>query len=101
LENVKIDDCEDLISGDLRDTLNWYMNLFRMVVPIIVLVLGIVDFAAAMFSSREDNMKKNVEKFVKRLIIAVVIFLIPTLVNVLLDIANTVWGWNAGNCGIK
>lgn len=46
-------------------------------------------------------MKKAQSAFVKRLIVCVIVFLIPTFVNLLLDVANTVWGWNAGTCDIE
>lgn len=96
---VDVNECGDLINDDLKKILNQYMTWFRILVPIIVLILGTVDFAQAVFSSNEDGMKKAQSKFIKRLIIAVVIFLIPTFVNLLMDIANLVWGWNA-NCDI-
>lgn len=96
-----ITDCSDLISDDLRKILNKYFTLFRIIVPLIVIGLGIVDFAKAVFASKEDDMKKSQQSFMKRVIIAVAIFLIPTFVNLLMDVANTVWGWNTGTCGIE
>ena len=65
--------------------------MVKIGIPIILLVLGSLDFAQAVFASNEDGIKKAQGKFIKRLIIAVVIFLIPSVLQLLLGIANTVW----------
>ena len=98
---IDITSCDQLISDDLRKILNKYFLAFRILVPLAVLALGIIDFAKAVFVSKEDDMKKTQQTFIKRLIVAVAIFFIPTFVNLLLDVANTVWGWNAGTCEIE
>ena len=58
---------------------------------VLLIVLGILDFTKAIFSSSEDEMKKAQSKFMKRVLAAVLVFLIPTLVNLLLKIANGIW----------
>ena len=98
---IDITSCDDLISDDLRKILNKYFLAFRIIVPLLVLALGIIDFAKTVFVSKEDDMKKTQQTFIKRLIVAVAIFFIPTFVNLLLDVANTVWGWNTGTCEIE
>lgn len=98
---TEFSDCSELISDDLRTLLNKYFLAFRIIVPLLVLGLGSIDFAKAVFGSKEEDMKKSQTSFVKRLIVAVAIFFIPTFVNLLLDVANTVWGWNAGTCNIE
>lgn len=35
------------------------MKWIRMIVPILLIVFGIIDFATAVFSSKEDDMKKE------------------------------------------
>lgn len=99
--DTEFNDCTELISGDLRKILNKYFLAFRIIVPLLVLGLGSIDFAKAVFGSKEEDMKKYQTSFVKRLIVAVAIFFIPTFVNLLLDVANTVWGWNSGTCNIE
>ena len=51
------------------------------------------DVIKATFSKTEDDMKKAREKFIKRIIAAVLVFLVPIFVNLLLELANSVWGW--------
>ena len=48
----------------------------------------------------DDGMKKAQKAFMKRLIIAVAFFLIPSVLELLLNIANSVWGWNSGICNL-
>lgn len=97
-----IDNCEDLLGKDLVDELNSYMLYIKIAVPIIIIVMGSIDFGRAFLASDEDAMKKAQKRFIMRLIIGMVIFFIPTIINVLLDIADSVWKFTGGNgtCGI-
>ena len=83
-------DCETLLGDKLRDKIRSYLNIFKIAVPIILIGFGIVDFTKAVFSG-EDEMKKAQQAFVKRLFIALLIFLVPTIVNIILHLANKVW----------
>lgn len=91
---TEIKNCEDIFGEDdvLKDMLKVIISLIKIVVPIILIALGSLDFAQAVFASSEDKMKKAQSKFIKRILIAVVIFLIPSVLKFLLVIANGVWG---------
>ena len=92
----------DLIDKDIIDTLNEVMTYIRIGIPILLIGLIIFDFASAMFASSEDKMKKAQSKAIKRVIIAIIIFLVPTLINLILNIANDVWSnANFETCGLK
>ena len=96
-EKVKITSCEQLLGGEdgdtkLRDMLATLISIIRILVPIILLVLGSLDFAQAIFAGDEEKMRKAQKKFMKRLIIGIVIFLIPSVLKVILTIANSIWG---------
>lgn len=96
-----INSCEDLLGTEITGYLNIIWNLVKIGIPIILIVLGGIDFVQAIFAGKEDGMKKAQEKFIKRIIIAIIIFLIPTLLSFLLNIVNSIWG-NIGNdlCGM-
>ena len=68
------------------------MKVIRIAVPILLVVLGMTDFLRATFSDNEDNMKKDRDRFIKRIIAAIIVFIVPIFVNLVLNIANTVWG---------
>lgn len=95
-------DCKSLIGDDMVALINSGMNIVKIVVPIIVIGLGIVDIAKAVFASNDDDMKKAQKTFIKRLIIAVIIFFSPILVNFVIDVTNEAAGFaNSDTCGIN
>lgn len=97
----EIDECRDLFSDEFIGGVNKFLSIVRMVVPILLVVLGILDFTKAIFSSSEDAMKKAQAKFIKRIIAAIIVFLLPVLVNLLLDIANNIWEYiDPNSCNI-
>lgn len=96
-----IENCSDLIGGQTLMILQTGMNYIKIIVPILVIALGTFDIVKAVLSSTEDEMKKAQKMFVRRIIIAVLIFLTPYLINILIDITNSVAGIsNSGTCNI-
>lgn len=94
-------ECADILGTSGVQLLKTVKNIIFILVPIILLVLGSLDFAQAVFSQSEDGIKKAQQKFIKRLIIAVVIFLIPSILGIVLTIANRVWpNIDSSLCGI-
>ena len=105
-DEIEINSCEDFFGTDTEEgkklvqLLAMVKNLIFIIVPIIVVALTIVDFTKAIFAG-EDDMKKAQGKLFKRLLIAVVIFLIPTLIRLILWLANIVWpSISVDLCGI-
>ena len=89
-------DCKTLFGGDgedstLLDIIKFLFNAIKILVPIILLVLGSIDFIKAIFAQDEGAIKKAQATFIKRLIIAVAIFLIPSVLKALLNIASGIW----------
>lgn len=93
--------CEDLLGEELVGYIQQIVNIIKIVVPILLIVLGTIDFGKAIFVNDEGEMKKAQTKFIKRLIIAVAFFLVPTLITLLLNIAHSIWpSIEASVCGI-
>ena len=103
---ISYDSCAELFADDdgkkLLSILKKIYNLIRIAIPTLLIGLGILDFAKAIFSGDEDKMKKAQEKFIKRVIIGVCIFLIPTIISFILEIYNSVWDKKISTdfCGI-
>lgn len=94
-------DCETLIGEEIKGKIEKFATIIKIAVPIILITFGIIDFTKAMFSSDEEGMKKSQKTFIKRLAIAVLFFFTPTIVNLLLSIANKVWPFISPNgCGL-
>lgn len=92
---------EDESSKNLLKMIKTVITIIKVAIPILLIGLGIADFAKAVFAGKEDDMKKAQEKFIKRIIIAVCIFLIPSLLQFILNIANSIWGnISVDLCGI-
>lgn len=86
-----IDDCGDLFDDNLQKKINEIMDIVKILVPILLIVFGILDFTKAIFAGKEDNMKKNQKKFFKRIIAAILVFIAPIFINLILTLANEVW----------
>lgn len=88
-----IDTCEKLFGSDgkLVDILKSLLVVMRILVPIIIIGMGIVDMVQGIFASDEQQMKKAQSKFMKRLIIGVAFFMIPSVLKVLLTIGSLAW----------
>lgn len=83
--------CEEILGSSGVKILKTIKSIIFVVCPIILIVLGTLDFAQAVFAQSEDGIKKAQQKFVKRLIITVVIFLVPSVLQVILNLAHSIW----------
>ena len=68
----------------------------KYLIPVIVIVLGILDFIKAISADKDDEMKKAQGRFVKRLIAAALIFILPFIIEFVLD----KMGFGSNGCGI-
>ena len=55
--------------------------IFKIVVPILLIIFGMIDLGRAVIASKEDAIQKATTSLFKRLIAAVVIFFIPAIVG--------------------
>ncbi len=93
--------CEELISGELKEKLNFYLNILRIAVPILLIVYGVLDFCKAFLATEEGKMKEAQTRMIRRVLIGIAIFFIPTIINLILNVANQVWpSISGGNCGL-
>lgn len=90
-----------IFSDDLIELINDIMKWVRIIVPIMLIGFGIIDFTRATFSGKEEDMGKCKQKFIKRLIAAILVFFVPTLVELILHLANSVWSWISPETCIK
>jgi len=80
----------DIISSEFQQLLQWVLNVIKIAAPILVIILGSLDFIKVLFSSDPDKETKEAfKKFKNRLIAAVLLFLIPVILqfcmNIILD----------------
>lgn len=92
------DNCDESLFGDVntKDTPAWIINkilkYFRIIAPMIVLVLSALDFAKALVSSDDEVMQKNYKKLISRLILILALYFVPLIVDILLQIFGLTCG---------
>lgn len=93
-------DCQTLLGEKLINKIKSYVNIIKIAIPIILILFGIIDFTKAIFAG-EEEMQKAKKQFITRIAIAVLIFIAPTIINLLLQLANKVWTFiSPEDCGI-
>ena len=103
--NILEIDCNGLFGSkndpdSLRSLIDEILMYPRIIVPILVIVLGMIDLAKAVIASKEDEMKKAQSTFIKRLIIGVAFFFIPVFVDIMMWLADIVWNGMYTSCGL-
>ena len=86
---------------------NTGINIIQIIVPIILVVMGAVDFLKAISSQKEEDIKKAQGTFIKRLIMGALVYFVVVIVKFLISIIgndDSIWGCvecfvvDAGNC---
>ncbi len=57
------------------------LNIFRIVIPILVVIFGMIDLGKAVVGSKDEDIKKAAKQLLMRFIAGLVIFFIPELVK--------------------
>ena len=70
--------CSDM-SGMLK-FVGYVLWIFKVVIPLIIVIMGMIDLGKATMASKDDEIKKALKQLMFRLIAGVLIFFIPTLI---------------------
>ena len=76
------------LSGKILSFIHNILKWMKYIAPVLVIILGILDFIKALASSDDDAMKKAQKRFITRLIAAALLFLLPLIVDYILRIFN-------------
>ncbi len=105
--------CERTEVGNTFKTLGWILFFAKIIVPIIIIIFGSLDFAKAIVASKDDEIKKSAKSLAMRAIAGIIIFFIPTIINFIVsfiggeDIYNKSFGvctnclLNPRSCKVK
>jgi len=63
-------------------------DIVMIAIPIILIIIGTIDFLKAVIAQKDDEMKKAQNTFIKRLIMGAVIFFVPAIVGFLMGLIN-------------
>lgn len=89
--------CTGAIEGAFT-TLGWVFFFIKILIPIILIVFGSIDFGKAILSSKDDEIKKSAKTLVMRSIAGIIIFFIPTLLNFVVELigGNDIYNEDSG-----
>ena len=73
------------MSGMLK-IVGWVITIFKIAIPVVIVIFGIIDLGKAVTASKDDEIKKALKQLGYRLAAGVMIFFVPTLVLL-------VFGW--------
>ena len=65
------------------------LGIFKIVIPLLVIIFGMIDLGKAVVASKDDEIKKAIKSLAMRAIAGIVIFFIPTLVGVVFSIVDS------------
>lgn len=68
------------------------LTIFKIVIPLLVIIFGMIDLGKAVVASKDDEIKKAAKSLGMRCIAGVLIFFIPTIVGFAFSLAD---GFNA------
>ncbi len=74
---------------DILGLIKTIYNLIRYATPLVLIILGSVDFMKAVMAGKEDDIKKNQHRFVSRLILAVGVFLLLSVFQLITNILSS------------
>ena len=85
-------DAEAGIPEGIGNVVHLIVVAIQVVVPILLIIWGMIDFAKAIIGQDEDKIKAGQKTFIKRLIAAVIVFLIVTIVQLAINLAASIGG---------
>lgn len=68
--------------------IGWVLWVFKIVIPIVIIIFGVIDLGKAVVASKDDEIKKSVKSLVMRVVAGIVIFFIPTLVGAIFSLVG-------------
>lgn len=97
-DNIPLN-CQGLLGDDLLSIIDEIFGYVKIAAPILLIVLGSIDFGQAVLLDDKDALRKAGSKFVKRAIVCVAIFFVPTILSYILHFVDGI-GVDP-LCGIK
>lgn len=76
------------IDDSIPNLVSTIIKIIQIVVPIILVVLGLLDFAKAITGQKEDEIKKGQQTFIKRVIAAALVFFVVAVVKLVVSVLS-------------
>lgn len=67
----------------------WVLWVFKIVIPIIIIIFGMIDLGKAVVASKDDEIKKSIKSLAMRAVAGIVIFFVPSLVSAIFGLVDS------------
>ena len=78
--------CEDTF--EIWKFIGTIVMIFKIVIPVILIIIGIIAFGKAVIADDEKEMKSAITKLIKKVLLAVFIFFIPSLIKAVFNLID-------------
>lgn len=75
-------------SGTFPYIVSLIITIIKIVVPILLIIFGMIDFLKSVTASKEDEIKKGRQTFIQRLIAAVIVFFVIQITQLIIGFAS-------------
>ncbi|MBE6154486.1 MAG: hypothetical protein E7163_02795 [Firmicutes bacterium] len=91
--------CQGPVMG-VFTTLGWIIFIIKILIPILLIIFGSVDFAKAVLAGKDDAIKKSAKTLALRAVAGIIIFFIPTILNAVVGVFDdsNVFNGTFGDC---
>lgn len=79
--------CSDSVS--IWYTLGMFLLVFKIVIPVLLIVFGMIDLGKAVISSDDKAVSKAAKSLLNRVIAGICIFFVPTIVSILFKMVGS------------
>lgn len=78
----------DPFNRKIPEITSWIVTVIQIIVPVILVIMGMIDFVKSIASQKDDEIKRGRQVFIKRLISGVIIFFIVVFVKLLVSFVS-------------
>lgn len=75
-------------TANVWQIVGYVLLVFKIVIPILLIIFGMMDLGRAVVASKDDEIKKATKSLAFRAAAGVIIFFIPTLVGMILGLVS-------------
>ena len=76
-------------SARIWQIVGYIIVIVKIVIPLVIIILGIIDLGKAVVSSDDKAISKSVKSLAMRIVAAVCIFFVPTVVSFVIGVVDT------------
>ena len=75
-------------TANIWQVVGYALLVFKIVIPIILIVWGMLDLGRAVVAAKDDEIKKATKQLAMRAVAAVAIFFLPTIIGIVLGLVS-------------